>query len=1106
MSTIATFLLREFPGWVLRASWQGTALALVVLVVQFSLGGRLAARWRNALWLLVFARLLIPVLPQARISAYNLLPAAPPAAIMVAPAPAEEARPAATDGAMDRTEAQLVDVAPAVSPSHAEFHFPRLPYLWLAGALVTGAWSLAGHLRLRRRISRLGEDVPEHLRDEFELLKRQLRIRRADLIISKAVPMPLVTGFWRARVILPTGIEIESEPGQVRMVLLHELAHIKRGDLWLAWLGWLAAVMHWFNPGVSLALSLARKDREMACDEWVLQRTSDAKSYGLALLHFVKLAQAMSPFSRAGTIGIVEGRAALFQRMARIANWRRPTLIGSVAGFTLLVVIGVFTLTGATTKVTPPIVVPLPPQEVLIGAIFKDDPVMAEQALKDGAKLDLDTEFANKEILDRNTPVCLAAEQGRFDLVRLFVAHGASLKPGKNTWSTPIDMALRNGFPAIAVYLHDHGATTDPLIYAAGSGDVDAVNKLTASGTTKTLNTAAALAAAAGQTATLGVLLAKGADAKGAFGRAASAGSVDSMRFLLAHGVDIQKAGYDALGKAAYYDHPAAVAFLLGQHVNPNRQKQPTDTRFTEIQPPLNQAASGGSLACVKLLLDAGADPNSVIIGDPHMGDTGTTPIDAACDADNPDIVRLLLDHGAPIEYVDSGGFTPALYAAYCHGSQCLALLIDRGANVKAYNAKWKLGVVGFAVIFDGEDDDRPDMHDSVAQVNRDMATLQVLLDRGIINANTTTGENFSILSAAVTNGQTAWMEKLLQMGAKVNTVDDYGGTPLTRAFTSMVKKSRELAMIDELLAKGADPNAGGDSTKPESLPYALKAAITRGPFGPGFGPGHRDDRRKIIGILIAHGARFRVPPGSDAEKMLLAATTGDAGAVGRLLAKGVSPNVADSQGWTPLLSAAALRYDDILKELLDAGANVNAHDAGGDNALIYAMQTYPDLTTFHLLLNKGADVRSLDLLESAIMRHDPDLLRDLLKHGASPNIPPDAPEDRFEPLELAVDQLMENFADQKRRDVVTTLIAAGANRNPKQVGYRISLLYFPVENNMIDMVKFLLQAGIDPKKDMDGGKALSDTLERHGSKEMKSLVGPVLAQNGNAAEQAVSP
>jgi beta-lactamase regulating signal transducer with metallopeptidase domain/ankyrin repeat protein len=1092
---IAEFLVRQFPAWVLQASWQGAALALVVLIVQRSLGSRLPGRWRNALWLLVVARLLLPALPHARFSVYNFVPedaiVSPPAQAHWSPSMEDESRAVEVSSYVETDHATAAH--PVIEASASPFRLPDLPYLWITGALISGGWSVAGHLRMRKRVARLRTDIPERLCSQFASAKRELRVRRAELIVSEGVGAPCVTGFWKANVILPAGLEKKLQPDDVHMVLLHELAHVKRGDLWLAWLGWLATTLHWFNPSVWFALAFARKDREMACDEWVLRLIPDSKSYGMALVRFLELNPL--PTATPGTIGIVEGRSALLQRVARIAAWHRPTVIGSIAGFTLLGVIGVLTLTGATTKITSPATVPLPPQEALIHAIFQDDPAAAERALKDGAKPDLDTEFANREILDTNTPVCLAAEQGRLDLIRLFVAHGASLKPGSNSWSTPIDVALRNNYPAIAVYLHDHGSTTDPLIYAAGSGDLDQVKKLTATGKPKTLNDAAGLAAVSGQTATLGLLLAKGANAGSAFHRAAYGGSVDSMRFLLAHGVDIKKAGYDALGIAAYRDHPEAVAFLLQQHVNPNRQKQPTDTRFTNIRPALNMAASGGSLACAKLLLDAGADPNSVIVGDPHMGDTGTTPIDAACGTDNADIVRALLDHGARIDFVDSGGFTPILYAAYSHAAKCLALLIDRGADIKAYNPKWKCGVIDFAAIFDGEDDDRPDMHDTVAMVNRDMATLQVLLDRGIINVNTTTPGISSLLGEAIGNGQTAWSEKLLQMGAKVNAVDKIGSTPLSSAIFSTAKEPRYSALIDELLAKGADPNAGLDNppVKGDSVPCALKAAI--------IAPASDEVRHRTIGILIAHGARFPVPRGSDAEKILLAATTGDADTVSKLLAKGVSPNVADSQGWTPLLSAAALTYDAVLKALVDAGADVNAHDSNGDTAIGYAIDRYPDLATFHLLLNKGADVRSLDILESAITNHDSALLRELLKHGASPNVQPGDPPNRFEPLELAVELLMQDFADQKRRDVVTTLIAAGANRNPKQEGYRISLLYFPVENNMIDMVKFLLNAGIDPKKDMDGGKALSETLERHGNKEMKALLAPVLAQNAAPAK-----
>ena len=96
-------------------------------------------------------------------------------------------------------------------------------------------------------------------------------------------------------------------------------------------------------------------------------------------------------------------------------------------------------------------------------------------------------------------------------------------------------------------------------------------------------------------------------------------------------------------------------------------------------------------------------------------------------------------------------------------------------------------------------------------------------------------------------------------------------------------------------LALGADPNLGIDNpiAVEHAAPSALKAAL----FG-GFNQLQStvtfealiQARRKVLGVLLAHGARFPVEKNSDAEKMLLAATTGDLATDRRLLAAGVSP------------------------------------------------------------------------------------------------------------------------------------------------------------------------------------------------------------------------
>jgi len=1103
--------LTNFFFLVLEASWQSSLIILLILLVRPLMGSSIPARWRYLLWALVLVRLLVPIsaFPSNPVSMQNIAVVDRPfdqIEFIQPPANEPEPRPEIIrqgPSAPEPTYSAAAQPVPAIT-----FTFPWWSVaaaIWLVGVACSLGMTITAQVLLWRRLGKNRVQVDPVVLAAWDKCCQRLRIKsRPSLCMSSDLASPALVGLFRPMLLLPEGELAAFTPEDWENIFVHELAHYRRADHWTHALQLVALSVHWFNPLVWLGFRQLRADRELAADEWALQHLESERStaYGDTLLKV--LAQSSRNNLSIATVGILEDRVQLKHRLQRIVGFGPHKLIGSIVGFALLVIIGTVTLTGASTQrqADASVAVALPPQEILIQSIATDDPIMAAKALKDGAQLNLETEYGHKGYIDKNTPLYYAAEKGEFDLVRLFVTHGASVKPGRSTWTNPLDAALRNGFwNPVAAYLHDHGATGDPLVFAAGTGDLDQVTMLTAAGKPKNLDEATCTAAGCGQVAALTSLLGKGANAAKAFQRAASTGSIESMRYLLSHGVDIKAVGYEALGHAAYNDKTEATAFLLKEGANPNRQKQPTDTRFTEIDPPLNQAARVGAVGSAKLLLEAGADPNSIVVTDPGYGGAGNTPLCDACETDSDEIVRLLLDHGAGIEIATSGGFTPLLYAAYSHAPRCLALLLDRGANIKAWNPNpnWKCGVLDFAIIFNGEDSNRPDMgKPTMENLNQCMATVQVLLDHGM-DVNSTSSEGFSLLSAAIGNGQTAWTEMLLQRGAKVNTVDSYGGTPLIRAVMSMsqVKDQRFYAVLNELLARGADPNLGIDnpSVEKEASPSALKAAISS--FGT------TEMRRKTVGILLAHGARFPVTKGGDAQRMLIAATTGDADTISHLLAKGISPNVADSKGWTPLISATALGYDAILKTLVDAGANVNARDALGLSPTWFAMQNYPNLADFHLLMDKGADLNAdgnfvfySPPLYTAIEQHDPSLLADLLKHGASPNILPGDNPNRFEPLELAVDQLMEKFADQKRRDVVTMLIAAGASRNPKEDGYRVSLLLFPVINNNIDMARFLLNAGIDPKKDADGGKALSDELERHGTKEMRSLMYTALAQN----------
>ena len=98
---MSTDLVPAFLDALLRASWQATVLVAVVLLLQRLFGRWLTPRWRHALWLIVVARLLLPVAPASPWSAFNLAPTLPvrltarPASASLTPVLSDSSTPAA---------------------------------------------------------------------------------------------------------------------------------------------------------------------------------------------------------------------------------------------------------------------------------------------------------------------------------------------------------------------------------------------------------------------------------------------------------------------------------------------------------------------------------------------------------------------------------------------------------------------------------------------------------------------------------------------------------------------------------------------------------------------------------------------------------------------------------------------------------------------------------------------------------------------------------------------------------------------------------------------------------------------------------------------------
>jgi len=329
-----TSLLTSWLAVALEISWKSAAILAVACAVSLLLR-RAPAALRHAVWVLALGSLLL--LPALLV----LLPAWRPAAL---PGVLSGARAgvSTTQGVASQRytglQSTLRSTLPSTPPSPRQSTQPwRIAAfaLWMAGAGVC-------LLRWRngtRQVARLRKSaVPPQ--QAVAVLAREsateLRLRRPVMVlIGDDAIVPMVTGVLRSAVLLPGEAALWSQE-RLHIVLLHEMAHIRRRDCVTQALAELVGSLYWFNPLVWLAIRRLRVERERACDDLVLSVGNKASDYAA---HLLALARPLETGELATAAVTMASSSHLEMRLRSILN---PQLdrraLTRVAGVTALVI------------------------------------------------------------------------------------------------------------------------------------------------------------------------------------------------------------------------------------------------------------------------------------------------------------------------------------------------------------------------------------------------------------------------------------------------------------------------------------------------------------------------------------------------------------------------------------------------------------------------------------------------------------------------------------------------------------------------------------------------------------------------------------------------
>jgi CubicO group peptidase (beta-lactamase class C family)/Zn-dependent protease with chaperone function len=329
---LATPIMQTLGLTLVHFLWQGTLVALVVAVVLYVLKDSSA----STRYVISCAGLAVMILSPLATFAY-LAPSVKPvyqftdsprAALQVAnvqpsaSAPATEATNQASNistNADVQTTSRNTDVSRFTFTLRPfKLYLPWLVALWLAGVLILSARLMGGLWLARQLRTKATKPVSEMLESTLRDLASKLNIsKNIKLRESLAVKVPVVIGWLRPVILLPSSAITGLSVKQLELILAHELAHIRRHDYIVNLLQKIAETLLFYHPAVWWISGVIRQERENCCDDLAITVCEgDRLSYAKTL----SLLDTMRPSNR---IALAADGGSLLRRIQRLAG--KPT-------------------------------------------------------------------------------------------------------------------------------------------------------------------------------------------------------------------------------------------------------------------------------------------------------------------------------------------------------------------------------------------------------------------------------------------------------------------------------------------------------------------------------------------------------------------------------------------------------------------------------------------------------------------------------------------------------------------------------------------------------------------------------------------------------------
>ncbi|MDU1567106.1 MAG: M56 family metallopeptidase [Clostridium sp.] len=362
----------KIVNYILETSLVGSLLVVLILALRLLIKNHMKKSIVYYLWFILILKLLIPFSPESKFSIYNFVNINTEESLILEGKNIQnqtDNKPISDISIMpnlnsleinDKTDYEKNEDGDAVSKNlnnsitesgKNNFQFKQILFaIWLITFSIILIKIITSYIKFQMNLLREYKkynnyDLNISIEEEIKLLSINNKLNKLKIRISNGIGSPCICGILNPKILIPLKLASNINEKEKKYIILHELCHYKRKDVFITWLSSFIKAIHWFNPIIYLALNIMRSDCEEACDEMVLSKlnNNENRDYGNAVLNVLQYVNIKS--HEPGTTSMITDKKKLKERIRSISKNKKFSFKTVLVGGVIIIALGVVGLT-----------------------------------------------------------------------------------------------------------------------------------------------------------------------------------------------------------------------------------------------------------------------------------------------------------------------------------------------------------------------------------------------------------------------------------------------------------------------------------------------------------------------------------------------------------------------------------------------------------------------------------------------------------------------------------------------------------------------------------------------------------------------------------------